>query len=89
MSIFDFCETPRTMAEILDEGFTRDQVYNNVKRGRLVNLKSHDAWGRKAPHGRGVFQSVQSWDGVFGDSSCMAKAKFDSSALVSAWGSTS
>lgn len=89
MSIFNFCQVPRTMAEILDEGFTRDQVYNNVKHGKLVNLLSRDAWGRSVHRRCGLFQSSQCWDGAFGDSTCAAKAKFDSSALISAWGAAS
>ena len=89
MSIFNFCETPRTMAEILEEGFTRDQVYNNVKRGRLVNLLSRDAWGRSVHQRRGLFQSSEHWDGVFGAQTRGVKPRFDSSALVSAWGAAS
>lgn len=89
MSIFNFCETPRTMAEILEEGFTRDQVYNNVKRGKLVNLLSRDAWGRSVHQRRGLFQSSGHWDGVFGAQTRGVKPRFDSSALVSAWGTAS
>lgn len=89
MSIFNFCEMPRTMAEILKEGFTRDQVYNNVKRGRLVNLLSRDAWGRSVHQRRGLFQSSEHWDGLFGDQAHSVKPRFDSSALVSAWGGAS
>jgi hypothetical protein len=89
MSIFNFCETPRTMAEILEEGFTRDQVYNNVKRGRLVNLLSRDAWGRSVHQRRGLFQSSGHWDGVFGVRAHGVKPRFDSSALVSVWGGAS
>ena len=37
---------PKTMQELLAEGWTRDQVYGAVKRGDLVNLNRLDAWGR-------------------------------------------
>jgi hypothetical protein len=53
---------PKTMQELLADGWTRDQVYNAVKRGELVNLNRLDAWGRirrgpglfAAPAGPGV-----------------------------------
>ena len=37
---------PKTMRELLADGWTRDQVYGAVKRGELVNLNRLDAWGR-------------------------------------------
>ena len=37
---------PKTMQELLADGWTRDQVYGAVKRGDLVNLNRRDAWGR-------------------------------------------
>jgi hypothetical protein len=54
MSLADFCALPRTMAEIENEGFTRDQVYGAVKRGELVNQNRKDAWGR-IRRGAGLF----------------------------------
>jgi hypothetical protein len=53
---------PKTMRELMADGWTRDQVYNAVKRGELVNLNRLDAWGRirrgpglfAAPAGPGV-----------------------------------
>lgn len=46
MKLTDYCDRPRTMADILAEGYTRDQVYNAVKRGALINQARRDAWGR-------------------------------------------
>jgi hypothetical protein len=37
---------PKTMQELMADGWTRDQVYAAVKRGELVNLNRLDAWGR-------------------------------------------
>ena len=37
---------PKTMRELMADGWTRDQVYGAVKRGDLVNLNRLDAWGR-------------------------------------------
>lgn len=54
MSLAEFCALPRTMAEIENEGFTRDQVYGAVKRGELVNQNRKDAWGR-IRRGAGLF----------------------------------
>jgi len=45
---------PKTMRELLDDGWTRDQVYGAVKRGELVNLNRLDAWGR-IRRGPGLF----------------------------------
>ena len=45
---------PKTMQELLADGWTRDQVYNAVKRGELVNLNRLDAWGR-VRRGPGLF----------------------------------
>ena len=47
---------PRTMAQLLADGYTRDQVYNAVKRGQLVNLAARDAWGRRT-RGPGLFSN--------------------------------
>ena len=54
MGLIEFCEIPRTMAEIENEGFTRHQVYGAVKRGELVNQNRKDAWGR-IRRGAGLF----------------------------------
>jgi len=45
---------PKTMQELLADGWTRDQVYGAVKRGDLVNLNRLDAWGR-VRRGPGLF----------------------------------
>jgi hypothetical protein len=52
--MIDFFNQPRTIKDAIDHGITRDMVYNNVKRGLLVNLKRKDAWGRTV-HGNGLF----------------------------------
>jgi len=52
--IIDFFNQPRTIKDAIDHGITRDMVYNNVKRGLLVNLKRKDAWGRTI-RGNGLF----------------------------------
>ena len=50
----DFFNKPRTIKDAVDHGITRDMVYNNVKRGTLINLKRKDAWGRTIK-GNGLF----------------------------------
>ena len=50
----DFFNKPRTIQDAVDHGITRDMVYNNVKRGTLINLKRKDAWGRTIK-GNGLF----------------------------------
>ena len=45
---------PKTMRELMADGWTRDQVYGAVKRGELVNLNRLDAWGR-IRRGPGLF----------------------------------
>lgn len=50
----DFFNKPRTIKDAVDHGMTRDMVYNNVKRGTLINLKRKDAWGRTIK-GNGLF----------------------------------
>lgn len=50
----DFFNKPRTIKDAVDHGITRDMVYNNVKRGALINLKRKDAWGRTIK-GNGLF----------------------------------
>ena len=51
---FEFFSKPRTIQEAVDHGITRDMVYNNVKKGLLINLNSKDAWGRSIK-GNGLF----------------------------------
>jgi hypothetical protein len=65
------CPAPRTMAELLADGYTRDQVYNAVKRGLLVNLAAHDAWGRRT-YGPGLFSNP-------------AAPAYNADPLLSAW----
>jgi hypothetical protein len=50
----EFFNKPRTIKDAVDHGITRDMVYNNVKRGTLINLKRKDAWGRTIK-GNGLF----------------------------------
>jgi hypothetical protein len=50
----DFFNKPRTIKDAVDHGITRDMVYNNVKKGTLINLKRKDAWGRTIK-GNGLF----------------------------------
>ena len=52
--IIDFFNKPRTIKDAINHGITRDMVYNNVKKGLLVNLKRKDAWGRTV-RGNGLF----------------------------------
>ena len=52
--MIDFFNKPRTIKDAIDHGITRDMVYNNVKKGLLVNLKRKDAWGRIV-RGNGLF----------------------------------
>ena len=72
MSLAEFCALPRTMAEIENEGFTRDQVYGAVKRGELVNQNRKDAWGR-IRRGAGLFTVAA------------PAPTYDAGALVDAW----
>lgn len=51
---FDFFSKPRTIKDAVDHGITRDMVYNNVKKGLLINLNRKDAWGRTIK-GNGLF----------------------------------
>ena len=62
---------PRTMAQLLADGYTRDQVYNAVKRGQLVNLAARDAWGRRT-RGPGLFSNP-------------AAPAYNAGPLLSAW----
>lgn len=93
MSIIDFCEIPRTMAEVIDAGFSRDQVYNNVKNGRLVNITRRDAWGRTIYNRPGLFQAAESHDGGFEGhnwaGSERSAQRYDARPLVGAWGGMS
>lgn len=72
MTLADFCALPRTMAEIENEGFTRDQVYGAVKRGELVNQNRKDAWGR-IRRGAGLFTVAA------------PAPTYDATALVQSW----
>lgn len=72
MILADFCALPRTMAEIENEGFTRDQVYGAVKRGELVNQNRKDAWGR-IRRGAGLFTVAA------------PAPTYDATALVQSW----
>jgi hypothetical protein len=60
------------MAEIENEGFTRDQVYGAVKRGELVNQNRKDAWGR-IRRGAGLFTVAA------------PAPTYDATALVQSW----
>ena len=50
----DFFSKPRTIKDAVNHGITKDMVYNNVKKGTLINLKRKDAWGRTV-RGNGLF----------------------------------
>jgi hypothetical protein len=96
MNVIDFCETPRTMAEVLDAGFTRDQIYNSVKNGKLVNLTRRDAWGRTTHNRPGLFQSEENRDGNLDGHNFIGHQRlggqvqrFDAKPLVAAWGALS
>jgi hypothetical protein len=80
----EYCQTPRTMPECLREGFTRDQVYSNVKHKRLVNLNRLDVWGRVQ---RCTGRFVAADKAVnFASGAVVAPSGFDASALVYVWG---
>jgi len=68
-----FCQEPRSMQEILDEGFQSHSVYNAVRRGELKNVNATDAWNRKK-YGLGLFVSTSD-----------QRAEYDASDLISAW----
>jgi hypothetical protein len=72
VTLAEFCALPRTMAEIENEGFTRDQVYGAVKRGELVNQNRKDAWGR-IRRGAGLFTVAA------------PAPTYDATALVQSW----
>lgn len=93
MNIIDFCQIPRTMAEVIYAVFSRNQVYNNVKNGRLVNITRRDAWGRTIYNRTGLFQAAESHDGSFDGhnlaGSERSAQRYDARPLVRAWGATS
>jgi len=68
-----FCQEPRSMQELLDEGFQSYSVYNAVRRGELKNVNATDAWDRKK-YGLGLFVSTSD-----------RRTKYDASSLISAW----
>jgi len=72
--LIDFCQEPRSMQELMEEGFQSHTVYNAVRRGDLKNVNATDAWGRKKC-GLGSFVSTSH-----------QRAKYDASSLISAWG---
>ena len=45
---------PITLNEAKKMGLTKDQIYNSVKKGWLVNIKRFDDWGRII-RGKGLF----------------------------------
>ena len=68
----DFCQEPRSMAELEDGGFDRAKVYAAVKRGDLKNANAVDAWGRKQ-RGKGLFLST------------VTRSPYNATLLVQAW----
>ena len=50
----DFFSKARTIQDAVNHGITKDMVYNNVKKGTLINLKRKDAWERTIK-GNGLF----------------------------------
>ena len=71
----EFCAEPRTIKEIIQEGFTANAVYMAVRRGQLVNLNAKDAWGRPNHRAAGSFKSTVE-----------LVRKYDAQPLVNAWG---
>lgn len=45
---------PITSDEAKKMGLTKDQIYNSVKKGWIVNIKRFDDWGRLL-RGKGLF----------------------------------
>jgi hypothetical protein len=45
---------PISLDEAKKMGLTKDQIYNSVKKGWLVNIKRFDDWGRII-RGKGLF----------------------------------
>lgn len=70
----EFCAEPRTMKEIIAEGFVPNAVYMAVRRGQLVNLNAKDAWGRPTHRTAGSFKSAVD-----------VEPKYDAQPLVNAW----
>jgi hypothetical protein len=71
----EFCAEPRTIKEIVAEGFNPNSVYMAVRRGQLVNHNAKDAWGRPIHRTAGSFQSTVD-----------LVRKYDAQPLVNAWG---
>ena len=71
----EFCAEPRTIKEIMAEGFTPNAVYMAVRRGQLVNHNAKDAWGRPTHRTAGSFQSTVELQPVY-----------DAKPLFNAWG---
>ena len=71
----EFCAEPRTIKEIMAEGFTPNAVYMAVRRGQLVNHNAKDAWGRPTHRTAGSFQSAVEIHPVY-----------DAKPLFNAWG---
>ena len=71
----EFCAEPRTIKEIIQEGFTANAVYMAVRRGQLVNLNAKDAWGRPNHRAAGSFKSTVE-----------LVRKYDAKPLFNAWG---
>ena len=71
----EFCAEPRTIKEIMAEGFTPNAVYMAVRRGQLVNLNAKDAWGRPTHRAAGSFQSTVE-----------VQPHYDVKPLLNAWG---
>lgn len=70
----DYCQEPRSMAELVEAGFKPHSVYSAVKRKELTNTTSTDDWGRKL-RGRGLFLST------------ITPLTYNAAALVEAWNS--
>lgn len=70
----EFCAEPRTIKEIVAEGFNPNSVYMAVRRGQLVNHNAKDAWGRPTHRTAGSFQSTVEF-----------APKYDAQPLVTAW----
>jgi len=49
-----YFKKPISLDEAKKMGLTKDQIYNSVKKGWLVNIKRFDDWGRII-RGKGLF----------------------------------
>lgn len=87
MKLTEYCDRPRTMADIEAAGYTRDQVYNAVKKGRLINQARRDAWGR-IHRGPGLYIRPDAARIDEQGQYTATPPQYDAAPLVQAWGRT-